>query len=154
MMDDSRLAYLAALEIPVWVSRHSSPLINEKPTAERIHVGPGTGGTLMICAGREQSSSNLASDIARVFPEAPVWAWPEFESAGVTAAEAIQESLFTCLVVFGHALAERLFVAEVPEQLGPARVVVADDLDVLLHVPGARLKLWQQLCAGGVVTER
>ena len=183
-MDQQRLAYLKAMEIPVWELRGAapdtprpsqpaeSPQLREQSPAQtrpqpqvrpqpeprshagRLHIGPGDGGTLMVCAGQGASTSPLACDIARAVQDVPVWAWPRDDNDGPTAAEAVGESLFTCLVVFGHALAERLFGAEPPGHIGSARVCVVDDLDTLRRSGDARRQLWARLCAGGVVTPR
>jgi DNA polymerase III psi subunit len=152
MTEQQRLAYLEALDITAWVPRTQAAPGDVNDCPERVRLGPGTGSMLMICERPDQSSGVLASDIARVFPDTPVWSWPDDSVNGPTVAEAVQESLFTGLVVFGRALAERLLGAEVPERLGPARVLVADDFETLGASAGARRELWRQLCSGGMVS--
>ena len=151
MNDRQRLAYLEALEIPVWVSRGHPAVAADMPAVEAIQRGPGTSATLLICGHRDQSSSPLSSDIARVLPDTPVWAWPSEPATGQSVGDTVQEALFTAVLVFGHALAGRLFGATLPERVGSARIVVAEDLDTLGNSPDSRRELWRQLCAGGMV---
>ena len=151
MNEQQRLAYLEALDIAAWVPRSQAAPGDVRSCQERVRLGPGTGSLLMICDRPDQSSGVLASDIARVFADMPVWSWPDDAATGPTVTEAVQESLFTGLVVFGRALAERLLGPDVGERLGPARVIVADDLETLEVSAGARRQLWQQLCSGGMV---
>lgn len=152
MTESQRLAYLEALDIPVWVPRGQArpPAVDPGPGCVRL--GPGTGSTILICARPEQSSGSLASDIARSLAPPPVWAWPDESGDGMTVADAVQESLCTGLIVFGRALAERLLGSEMSDRVGPARVLIADDLEVLAGSAGARRELWRKLCAEGMVS--
>jgi DNA polymerase III psi subunit len=152
VIEQQRLAYLQALDIPVWLPRTQGPSSAPTSLPHRVRLGPGTGSTLVVCDQPDQSSSILASDIARALEGAPVWAWPDDSASGLTLEEAVQDRLFTGLVVFGPGLAERLLGGAITERLGPARVLVADELDTLGGSAVARRELWRRLCLGGLVS--
>lgn len=151
-MDPLRLAYLRALDIPVWLPRGQLP--ENAVMFERIRLGPGQGEVLLICDRQEEASSTLFSDIARALPVAPVWGWPDGSGSGLTVGDAVAEALFTGLVIFGHALADRLLGPNAPDRLGSARVLVTDDLGTLSSSASARRELWRRMCAEGLVKTR
>jgi DNA polymerase III psi subunit len=152
VIEQQRLAYLKALDIAVWLPRTQQPSNEAHCLPCCVRLGPGTGETLVVCDRPDQSSGSLASDIVRSLGGVPVWAWLDDSASGLSLAEAVQDRLFTGLIVFGHGLAERLLGDAIPERLGPARVLVTDDIDTLGRSAGARRELWRQLCLGGLVS--
>lgn len=150
VIDPRNLAYLEAMEIPLWVPREQAAEAPSSLCAE-IQLGPGSSGILLICDGQDLPASPLAHDIVRVLPETPVWAWPADPGTGQSVAAAVGECLFTRLLVFGGGLAEQLFGKPLPDRVGPARLMVTDDLGRLASHPAARKDLWKTLCQGGLV---
>lgn len=148
-MNPERLAYLEALDIPVWVSSGS-----QAPAASPlITLGPGTGAHLFICADRQFSSSRLAADIMRALPDHAVWAWPEPGEPGVEVADVIDAKLITSVTLFGEELAMQLFARQVPKTVGTARLCVVGGPGDLNSDAGQRRKLWRWLCdCGAAVT--
>ena len=141
MIEAQRRAYLEAMDISVWL---------QKPAAadrNRLIIGPGSGGTLLVCSQAEESATPLASDICRYLGGQPAWAWPDLvESAqSLTLENAIDEFLFTRVLLFGQSLASRLFSGQIEKIPGSASVVVVPDLDELVVSAEARRNLWRQL---------
>ena len=116
-----------------------------------LKLGPGSGGVLLVCAKDSDSASKLGNDITRVLPNNPVWGWPDKVDTGVSPQEAVNENLFTCVAVFGDALAQLLFDKQVPSALGSATVVVLPAMSELEHNAEARRKLWSVLCRSGMI---
>ena len=148
MTEAQRRAYLEAMGIGVWIHKPAAP------DTDRWVVGPGSGSTLLLCRTAEESGSRLAADIGRSLGGNPVWAWPdpagrqEYPSLNTT----IDQYLFTQVLLFGHALADKAFKSSVPDVLGSASVRVTADLDELAVDGLARRELWQ--CLSGALTDR
>ncbi len=142
-MNELRRQYLEALDIPVWLPRDRDPSDSVPPRG--IRLGPGNGGSLFVCTGQQTSSTRLAADIARVLPDAPVWAWPGGDEGCMDVEAAVQERLFTAIVVFGDELAAQLFGASVPGHLGSARLIVAPSLSAMAESGGLRRDCWRLL---------
>ncbi len=94
----------------------------------RVRLGPGTGSCLFLCGPADDEAAPLASDLARVPADAPVWAKLTDGDEGALLEGAIAERLFTQVVVFGEAAARLVFGDDIPDACGPARVTVVDDL--------------------------
>lgn len=142
MIDAQRLAYLEALEIPVWRPRDVAA-----PSTLELELGPGSSGILSISAARELQAGGIASDIVRALPETPVWAWPVPAGTGQAVTRAVDQHLFTTLLIFGGELARRLLGQPLPERIEQARLVVVPELEVLARDAAARRELWRLLCA-------
>jgi DNA polymerase III psi subunit len=144
MTEARRRAYLEAMGFDVWLQR--------PPAAERdrLIVGPGGGSTLMVCAQAEETSGKLAGDIVRAIGGDPTWAWPESEgdAAGVRLPDAVEERLFTRIVIFGQPLANRLLGGDPPATLSSAVIGVAPGLAELADSPAAKRAFWKLLCGG------
>lgn len=141
MIEIQRRAYLEAMGIGVWINKSAAP------DADRWVVGPGSGSTLLLCRTAEESGTRLAADIGRSLGGDPVWAWPDPEGRQEhpSLKDTIEQYLFTQVLLFGPALAGRVFKGSVPEALGSASVQVTADLDELAVDGVARRKLWQCL---------
>ncbi len=121
-----------------------------------FEIGPGTGQTLLLCGKPKEASSQLASDIARCLDETPVWGWQIRSGSGEVSAnpaeaglsldQAIEERLFTRVLVFSAASADRQGSSEV---LRSARVIYAPPLAVLAKSPEQKRGLWLQLVSNG-----
>lgn len=153
MNQDLRLAYLRAMEIPLWVRRgrdceemqHAS-----SGTAATLRLGPGSGGVLLICANAKETAGLLAADISRASNGEPVWAWPHEGDGACDAREAIEDSSFTTVVVFGPVLARRLFGEPAPGTIGQARLISVPGFDELARSAAARRGLWKTMVSGGL----
>lgn len=145
MIAQRKQAYLEALGIPVWVRKE---LANQKPDIEpaSLTLGPGSGEVLMICAGVEQPSGQIASDIARSLKYEPVWAWLSTGETGSSVADAVSEHLFTTTIIFGSEVAFALFGSDVPQTIHSSRLLVAPTTDELAASPLQRKALWEMLC--------
>lgn len=141
MIEIQRRAYLEAMGIGVWINKSAAP------DADRWVVGPGSGSTLLLCRTAEESGTRLAADIGRSLGGDPVWAWPDPEGRQEhpTLKDTIEQYRFTQVLLFGPALAGRVFKGSVPEVLGSTSVQVTADLDELAVDGVARRKLWQCL---------
>jgi hypothetical protein len=142
MIESQRRAYLEAMDINVWLGKPA-------PVAQdRLVIGPGSGSTLLLCHAADESATRLAADISRFLADGPLWAWPDPEGSQQypTLEQAIDNFLFTRVVVFGQTLAEQLFSSQAPVALGSASIVVASGLSVLQGSANARLELWRKLC--------
>jgi hypothetical protein len=144
-----RLAYLEALEIPVWLQRGQA----QPASPKGLRLGPGSSGLLLVCASQEQPASALANDIVRVLPETPVWAWPELNGGGQPIAAVVEEHLFTTVLLFGEALAEQVLGQAVPERLAQARLLPVPALGNLGEDATVRRQFWRTLCQQGLVSK-
>ncbi len=147
MIETQRRAYLEAMGIDVWINKAVAP------DADRWVVGPGSGSTLLLCRTAEESGTRLAADIGRSLGGDPVWAWPDPEGRQEypSLKDTVEQYLFTQVLLFGHALAGRVFKSSVPEVLGSASMLVTADLDELAVAGLARRNLWQ--CLSGALPE-
>lgn len=147
MIDVRRQAYLEAMGVDVWVARPP------EPERDRLSLGSGQGATLLVCPAAEDAVSPLAGDIARAMGNDPVWSWPDLQgdAAGMRLGEAVDQRLFTQLIIFGEGLARQLLGSEVPGVLGSAAVHVCPGLDGLAVRGSAKKQLWQliQRCHDG-----
>ena len=141
MSEPRRRAYLEAMGFDVWVARPPAP------ERDRLVVGPGQGSTLLVCASPEQSASRLAGDIVRAAGGDPAWAWPDPEGNAESPRleEAVKDSLFTRVIVFGESNARQLFGSEVPAVVFSAQVGLAMDIDELATRGTAKQQLWTLL---------
>jgi hypothetical protein len=141
MNEGRRRAYLEAMGFDVWLARPADPDPN------RLHLEPGRGSTLLIGAGPGQCTSPLGGDIALAVGQEPVWAWPETDpgQGGEALREAVENRLFTRIIVFGEDLAGSLFDGDVPEVLVSSSVSVAPGLDELAVRGTAKQGLWRLL---------
>lgn len=115
---------------------------------EHIVVGPGNGSTLLLCGGSEEASTALAADIARCLEGEPVWGWPASSAAaaGTTLGDAIEEHLFTRVLVFGREPVANAAV-RTAGFAGSAQLIWTDPIPVLMESGAARRRLWQELSA-------
>lgn len=149
-MSDTRLQYLEALEIPVWVGRRDAA---EADLCDAVQLGPGTSARMFVCADRAFSSGALAADLMRTLPEPAVWAWPADSNEGLPISEVIDERLLTSITVFGDRLGRQLFGATIPATLGTARVVLAPEPEALTASGGARREMWRSLVSHGITAD-
>ncbi len=159
-----RNAYLRALGIDVWVPRaaasnatlvHTEPgTVSELPVslAHGLHIGPGEGNTLLLCNGPAAAATRLAADIARCLDSEPVWSWPVSAEAepGISLQQAIEQRLFTRVLVFGQELGQ--FVSEFASGadarvIASARILYTRSITELAGSPAAKRALWSELCA-------
>lgn len=163
MNPQRRMAYLQALGTPVWLPKAlflTGPEATDvasaiEASADRVPLtlalGDGTGGLLAICGSAQDIEHQVTADIVRVLEHTPVWAWPDGEGRGVALEAALDDRLFTAVLVFGQALANDLLGGEPPDHLGHARLVVAPSLGQLARDAAARRELWGLICRGGLV---
>jgi len=142
MIESQRLAYLEAMEIQVWLPRTTGV-----GDCTRLAVSAGSGSTLMLCRDAGESTSPLAADIARYLGGEPVWSWPDPQQnpANPSLGEAVDQHLATRVLIFGEALAQRLFPEGGPPVVRSAQIVVCADLDELSVSGAARKSLWLKL---------
>ena len=152
MIDNCQHAYLDALGIDVWQlrkpARVADPFIDDAPG---LKLGPGAGGTLLVCATDSDSASKLANDISRTLGSVPVWAWPVHDAGATGLTEAVSVQLFTTVAIFGDGLARRFFGDSVPASLLTSRVVLLPEMPDLQEQATARRTLWRTLCRTGMV---
>ncbi len=108
-----------------------------------LSLGPGQGSCLFLCGSEDETASPLASDLARLPGGAPVWAKTAISGEGVALGTAVEERLFTAVVIFGQAQALLALGGTAPEQCGAARVVVVPELKRLAADPAARKICWE-----------
>lgn len=162
-MNQRQLHYLQAMGVEVWLPRGGPPVGNPAQSPAQpveqgrqalpgvgLRLGPGNGSCLLVCAGPEQSATPLASDLARVLGATPVWAWPSEDPDSGALAQAVDDRLFTSVVVFGAGLAARVCGGEPPASCGSAQLLVGPDLEELLTQADARRQCWAVLRAGGL----
>ena len=159
-----RNAYLRALGIDVWVPRavadkatfvHPEPGTASAlppPVAHGLHLGPGDGNTLLLCNAPAEAATRLAADIARCLDGEPVWGWPVPAAVGpgISLQQAIEQRLFTRVLVFGRELGE--FVSEFvsgsdARVIASARILCTSSITELAGSPVAKRTLWSELCA-------
>jgi DNA polymerase III psi subunit len=153
------MAYLEAMDISVWqlrsIPRAAEPDLKttapEVQTATGLKLGPGSGGTLLLCADPADSATRLANDIVRALGSVPVWAWPETDAKAIGLAEAIEEHLFTTVAIFGDGLARQLFDNEIPASLKAAKLVPLPSMQDVQQQADARRALWDTFCRSGMV---
>jgi DNA polymerase III psi subunit len=140
-MDEARRrAYLEALGHDVWLARP------EPSDGVRLLIQPGGGDALLVADRAPAPGDLLAEDIARALNGKAVWSWPDPAGMeGVSLEDAIEQHLFTRVVLFGTDLASRLFDADVPLVIGSARIVPASGLAELAAGAEARRTFWKQL---------
>ncbi len=142
-----RQEYLSAMGIELWTLR-AVPGAAPASLAEHIVIGPGDGNTLLVCGGPDEAATALAADIARCLEGEPVWSWPARTDSGpgIPLTQAIEEHLFTRVLVLGRGL-----VASAGDPgaavLGSAHLIVADSIETLLANSAARRGLWLALSA-------
>ena len=159
MVDRRQMAYLEAMDINVWQLRATPPAAEpelkitapEAQIAVGLKLGPGSGGTLLVCADPADSATRLANDIVRALGSVPVWAWPETDAKAVGLAEAIEEHLFTTVAIFGDGLARQLFDNEIPASLKAAKLVPLPSMQDVQQRAEARRVLWHTICRSGMV---
>ncbi|MDX1459835.1 MAG: DNA polymerase III subunit psi [Xanthomonadales bacterium] len=152
MSQARRRAYLAAMDIPVWVLRGSEPVSESPPSG--VRVGPGNGSVLLLCADPEEASLPIAADIARALAGEPVWAWPEEGDEGEPLEAAVAERMLTHVVIMGSELETRLLGGPVSGVIGSAGVLRAPGMRELISSPSQRKSLWDQLCRHGLAGVR
>jgi len=152
MIESQRRAYLEALDIVVWLRK---PAIDDTAPAntQRLTMEPGSGSTLLLCRDGGEKMSPVAADIYRYLGDDAVWGWPDPDQhpSNPSVTEAVDQRLFTRVVVFGAKLAERLFENAVPSILRSAQVIVSDDLDELSLAGPSRKSLWRKLNESGPI---
>lgn len=167
-----RHEYLKALGIDVWVPRTTAEQDIEYPSRDlpsteenelepglacsapvtdapsELVIGPGSSNTLLVCGGPDEAATALAADIARCLDCEPVWSWPAQRETdqGIPLEQAIEEGLFTRVVVFGANLRQSDQELDSPV-IRSARMILADSIPVLIRDGSARRALWQQLSA-------
>jgi DNA polymerase III psi subunit len=141
MNEAQRQAYLDAMDIQVWV-RKPPPVLQD-----RLFIAPGSGSTLLVCENGEERSTALAVDLCRYLGSSPVWGWPDPDGNPQlpTLANAIDQFMYTRVLLLGQPLASRICKGKVQEVLGSARVTVIPGLDELGQSPQARKTLWRQI---------
>lgn len=147
-------AYLDAMGIEVWHLRPSLSNPDPEPAElnmQRVKLGPGSSGILLVCAAAEDSSSRLANDIGRALGCVPVWAWPQTDAPAVQLSDAVDEHLFTNVAIFGKKLASCLFAGKLPANLNSAKLVLLPAMEEIRDQPGVRRSLWSVLCRSGMV---
>lgn len=152
-MNGRHAAYLEAMDIPVWVRKELAGAVRRN-AASALHLGPGSGPLMLLCREAADTAGRLAADITRVLAHPPVWAWPAPDGAGPSVEAAVNEHLFTCLVVFGAETARAAFGRSAPDTVGPARVLVAPGLEELAGDPAERMRFWNALCSARLVKDR
>ena len=150
-----QLAYLDAMDIPVWSLREPfTPGVEVVENLSRLKLGPGSGGILLICAADSDSAGRLANDINRVLGGAPVWAWPYLEDGAVDLNSAVQENLFTTVAFFGRELALQFVGGELPAHLNSANLVLLPSMQDIQSQAEARRVLWATFCRSGMLETR
>ena len=148
-MEAGQLAYLEALDIPVWVRKELAEQVPElAPVA--LKLGPGASEVLLVCSGIDEPAKRIATDIARCLSVEPVWAWPQSDADAQDLNSLVAEQLFTSVIVFGNSLVSRLFCKRLPESIGSARLLEAASLEQLESSPDARRLLWDLIKTNGL----
>jgi hypothetical protein len=141
MIESRRRAYLDAMGLDVWTVKP------KPPEPDRLVFQPGVGETLLLCQEPDDTAIRIAGDIVRALEHGIVWAWPDPEgrAESISLEQAISQQLFTRVVVFGDALAQRVFKGNAPQVLGSARILVTQSLDELTVRGSAKQAFWKQL---------
>jgi len=141
MIESRRRAYLEVMGYDIWSAR--------LPEAESnsLHIQPGEGDTLLVCASPDAATSVFAGDVTRALGDRVVWAWPDPESRpeSVTLEVAVGQFLFTQAVLFGRGLMRHVFKGDAPVVLGSARLLVTAELDDLAGSGTAKREFWHQI---------
>jgi hypothetical protein len=149
MIEPRKQAYLEAMGFDVWVARP------ERPLPGRLIVEAGEGSTLLVVPSAEDKEIPMARDIARACPDQPAWAWPDPEGRPDSPAleGAVENGLFTQVVVFGQRLADELFKGEAPPQvIASSAVTVVAALDDLATRGSAKQELWRLMASGAATS--
>ena len=158
MSDVNQRAYLEAMGIPVWVPKEHVNRENVDQTPEFVSpvlkLGPGAGDVLLVCGKVDEPAQHIAADIARSLKAEPVWAWPDADAAGSDIETAVNEHLFTTLIVFGKSLLNQLFDGSAPESLGSARILAVPGMATLCTSSTARQALWKLICSNRLAGPR
>ena len=141
MIESRRRAYLDAMGIDVWSIR------TRQAESGRLLIQPGEGETLLICETPEATATRIAGDIARAFACKVVWAWPDVsdQPGGPSLEQAVEEYLFTRVVLFGAGLERRMFGGDAPAVVRSASITVTHSMDELAALGSARQEFWGQL---------
>lgn len=141
MIEPRKRAYLEAMGFDVWVAKPP------EPQRDRLVVGPGQGSTLLVCASPEQCATRLGGDIVRAVGGDPVWAWPDPEGNpdGPRIADAVKDSLFTQVFIFGSETAGLLFGQDAPATIVSAAVEVVADIGELETRGTAKQQFWTSM---------
>ncbi len=141
MMEARRRAYLQAIGLDVWTVKPSPGSL------DRLVLQPGSGRTLLICQAPEETAHRLAGDIARALDQDVVWAWPDPDGREENAPlkEAVGQHLFTRVVIFGAALANRVCKGEVPNVIDSASILVTRAVGELAVSGSAKHAFWEQM---------
>ena len=141
MIESRRRAYLDAIGLDVWSIRPP------KPEPDRLVLQPGAGGTLLICETPDATATRLAGDIARALAGEVVWAWPDQEGnpQSLSIDQAVDQCLFTRVILFGAELERRLFRSNAPMTAGSAIITISDSLDELAIRGKSKKVFWKQL---------
>lgn len=141
MLESRRRAYLEVMGYDIWSSKAAAPDLN------RLLLQPGNGEMLLVCDNPDAADGMLAGDIVRALGGSVVWAWPDPQGRpdSPTLGEAVRQQRFTRVLLFGSALAGRMFEGDVPLVLGSARIVSIHSLEELALQGSARQSLWNQL---------
>jgi hypothetical protein len=142
MIETQRQAYLEAMGIPVWV-----PKAVGEESHVRLTIASGAGSTLLVCRDGGERSNVIVSDIDRYLGNERVWAWPatDQDANSLSLQEAVDQKLFTRIVIFGTNLAQWVFNGDAPPVVGSAQTVVCADLDELALSGSSRKALWLHL---------
>lgn len=139
-------AYLEAMDITVWSLREPpAPEVSDTRIPQRLKLGPGNGGILLICDADSDSDGRLANDINRALGSKPVWAW-SCDDGATDLSGAVEENLFTTVAFFGEKLALQFFNGELPAHLNSAKLVVLPAMRDIRTKAGARQTLWSSFC--------
>lgn len=143
MIESQRRAYLEVMGIEVWSVRP------QPAELDRLLIGHGTGNALLICDSAESSVTRLAGDIGRSLKGQAVWAWqdPEGHADHPNVQQAVEQNLFTRVIVFGEALGKNLFGGNAPDTVGTASVFVTSELADFAVRGSAKRTFWQHISA-------
>jgi hypothetical protein len=141
MIESRRRAYLEAIGLDVWSIKPP------EPEFDRLLFQPGSGSTLLICDSPDATATRIAGDISRALGGEVVWAWPDPEGdpQSLTLEQAVDQYLFTRVVLFGTGLGRRMFRSGAPLVAGSAGVTVTDKLDELAVRGSTKQVFWKQL---------
>ncbi len=141
MIESRRRAYLDAIGLDVWSIRP------QKPELDRLLLQPGDGSTLLICETPDETATRLAGDIARALAGEVVWAWPDREGKpqSLSIEQAVDQYLFTRVILFGVELGRRMFRSNAPMTAGSAVITITDSLDELAIRGKTKKVFWKQL---------
>jgi hypothetical protein len=129
-----------------WLGKRDSYMACGSAIAGRVVLGPGAGSTLLLCGKPGEAATALAADIARSLGSEPVWSWLAQDEAapGVPLEQAIEERLFTRVLVFGRDLFAPAADPAV-QVIGSARLIRVESIPVLVQSGAARRALWLAL---------